>query len=1530
MSITNGLPKQQGLYNPQHEHDACGFGFICNIKGVPSNEIVSQGIEILKNLDHRGGVGDEVNSGDGAGVMLQIPHDFFIGELKKQNIDLPEHQNYGVGQIFLPPHDVDRKEIKRLFEQTLRQHNQRFLAWREVPTDNSSLGKSPLSTEPKLEQIFIAKDPSLTNIQFERKLYIIRKSIEHQIKGSSINNKNFFYIPSLSSRKIVYKGQLATFQILKYFSELNDPLFKSCFAMVHSRFSTNTFPTWGLAQPFRYISHNGEINTLRGNINWMKARYKHFVSDVFSKEELQTLLPIIDEEGSDSAILDNAIELLSLSGRSLPHTMMMLIPEAWEKQKGMSENKKAFYQYHSLFMEPWDGPAAISFTDGHVIGGILDRNGLRPSRYTVLKKDIVIMASEAGVLESVKPEDIISQERLSPGKILLIDFDQGKLISDEEIKNKISNEHPYQDWLKNNHHLSDLAVENKEEQNKKERLSLSYSLDDLSTRQKIFGYTQEDLRVLMSPMMNDGKEPIGSMGTDTPLAILSQKAQVLNDYFHQLFAQVTNPPIDPIREEALMSLITFLGKQKNTLSVNKGNIDKDNHSLHTIELNTPVLSPENFQRLFDFEKHKLKSKTFSISYDFSKHSLENFLSSLHKEIEEAILNEGVVLIILDDSTADKTHLPVPSLLAISSLHYYLIDKGLRFDCSLIIKTGEVREVHHFATLFGYGANAIYPYLAFASIETMQKQKLLSTDKDNDYFVNNFIDAVDKGILKIMSKMGISTLRSYTGAQIFEIIGLGEDLVDKYFTGTASRLGGINIDGLEKEAKQKHSNAFKTSPSEKFLDVKDLDEGGKYSWRQMGEKHLFNPTTIHTLQQACKKGDYALYQKYAEFINKQTEQIYTIRGLLNFKENPSRSIPIEKVESIESIMKRFVTGAMSYGSISWEAHTTLAIAMNRIKGKSNTGEGGEDPIRYQPLENGDSMRSAIKQVASGRFGVTSSYLVNADELQIKIAQGAKPGEGGQLPGHKVDDVIGKVRHSTPGVGLISPPPHHDIYSIEDLAQLIYDLKNSNDKARVSVKLVSEAGVGTIAAGVTKANADCVIIAGFDGGTGASPLTSIKHAGIPWELGVAETHQTLINNNLRTRVALQTDGQIKTGKDVAIATLLGAEEWGVATAALVVEGCIMMRKCHLNTCPVGIATQDPDLRALFTGSADDVVNLFRFLATEMREIMAKLGFRSVNEMVGQTDHLQVREDKSHWKIQSLNLDKLLYSPSKNSPPNNTNEQHCCISQLDNLKNVVDRQWLKENMDKIQKRDKVVIKDKLINIQRTVGTLLSAEITRLNGKELLLEDSVKLELEGNAGQSFAAFATKGMTFEIEGLANDYFGKGLSGAKVILYPQKKSSFKRSKNVIVGNVAFYGATSGEAYINGMGGERFCVRNSGVEVVINSIGIHGCEYMTGGKVIVLGSIGRNFAAGMSGGIAYLYDKDAQAKDNINMEMVGIETPTIEDLKYIQDKVTSFRDYTKCENAKDILVDWDNQNQHFIKIMPHDYKRVLEQRKKVAV
>ena len=1520
MSIANGFPKETaGLYSSQYEHDACGFGFICNMKGKASNEIVSRGIKILENLDHRGGVGDEVNSGDGAGMMLQIPHDFFVEELNKVSVSLPDPEAYGVGQVFLPPLADSCQKIKDLFVETVANQGQKFLTWRHVPTDSSSLGKVPLSTEPRIEQIFIAKDSNLSNVEFERKLYVIRKAIEHQISQSSLVDKDFFYVPSLSSRKIVYKGQLATFQILKYFPELNDPLFKSCFAMVHSRFSTNTFPTWGLAQPFRYIAHNGEINTLRGNINWMKARYKHLACDYFTAAELQILLPIIDEEGSDSAVLDNTIELLSLSGRSLPHTMMMLIPEAWEKQKNMPIQKKAFYQYHSLFMEPWDGPAAISFTDGKVIGGILDRNGLRPSRYTVLKNDLVIMASEAGVLEDIKVEEIISQNRLSPGKILLVDFAQGILISDEEIKEQISSEHSYLDWLKNNKPLKEI-----EENSEKKDIVPDYSLEELTTQQKVFGYTQEDLKTLLAPMMNEGKEPIGSMGTDTPIAVLSQKSQVLNDYFHQLFAQVTNPPIDPIREEALMSLITFLGEQKDILKTDQGNVNKHNKTLSTLQIESPVLNPKDYQKLFNTSAHGLKAKVFSITYDFSKYNLEKAISLLHQQVAEAITREGIVLVILDDSNVDKVHLPIPSLLAVSSLHYYLIQQGLRFNCSLVVKTGEAREVHHFATLVGYGVNAIYPYLAFASIKGMKEKKLLLADRDDDHiFVDNFINAINKGILKIMSKMGISTLRSYTGAQIFEIIGLDEKLVAKYFTGTASRLGGIDIEGLEKEAKQKHLNAFIVSDAEQFLDIKDLDEGGKYAWRQMGEKHLFNPTTIHLLQQSCKKGDYSLYQKYAEFINEQTEQVYTIRGLLDFALDSSLAIDITEVEPIESIMTRFVTGAMSYGSISWEAHTTLAIAMNRIKGKSNTGEGGEDPIRYQPLENGDSRRSAIKQVASGRFGVTSHYLVNADELQIKIAQGAKPGEGGQLPGHKVDEVIGKVRHSTPGVGLISPPPHHDIYSIEDLAQLIYDLKNSNDKARVSVKLVSEVGVGTIAAGVTKANADCVIIAGFDGGTGASPLASIKHAGIPWELGVAETHQTLVKNNLRTRVAVQTDGQIKTGKDMAIATLLGAEEWGVATAALVVEGCIMMRKCHLNTCPVGIATQDPDLRVLFTGSADHVVNLFKFLAMEMREIMAKLGFRTVDEMVGQTQRLKIREDRKHWKVQSLNLDKLLYNPLAEK----IGEQHCCVSQLDNLKNVIDRKWITENLAKIKAGENVIIKDKLINIQRTVGTLLSAEITRFFGVKELSEDTVKLQLQGNVGQSFAAFATRGMRFEVKGLANDYFGKGLSGAKLILYPHQNSLFAKQENVIVGNVAFYGATSGEAYINGTGGDRFCVRNSGVEVVINSIGIHGCEYMTGGRIIVLGVIGRNFAAGMSGGIAYLYDKAGSAKDNINMEMVGIEEPAVEDLNTIQSKVKQFFAYTSCEEAERILADWDNQAQFFIKVIPHDYKRVLEKMKK---
>ena len=1504
-------PKKISLYEPSLEKDACGFGFVCNIKGKPSHSIINDGLTILGRLEHRGGVGECPNSGDGAGMMMQIPHEFFSNELQQQNLQLPKFKEYGVAQIFFPKDTQKITTIKKIIEDALQNYSLKVFHWRVVPTDNSSLGKAPLANEPQIEQLFVIKNQHWDEFELERKLYIIRKIIEHRVANKfqeKLNND--FYICSFSCRKIVYKGQLVTYQIPQYYLDLKNENFKSCFAMVHSRFSTNTFPQWKLAQPFRYLAHNGEINTLSGNKNWLKARYKTFVSDLFSAEELKNILPILEKDISDSGTLDNFVELLTLSGRSLAHTMMMLIPEAWEKQKNMLQQKTDFYRYHSIFLEPWDGPAAISFTDGNVIGGILDRNGLRPSFYSLAKDNTLIMSSESGVLDTPASE-ILFKKRLQPGKILIIDFDRGEIISDDEVKKDLCNQFDYGNWLQ-----SVLKIEEDENSFDHEITLLKDKHKRVNTLQKLFAYSEEDLSLLITPMVKDAKEGIGSMGTDTPLSVLSSKAQILSDYFHQLFAQVTNPPIDPIREESLMNLIVFLGKQQNILQPTK------HHTKNIIQLNTPILSPSIYYQLKKNEQ--LKQSHFSICYEKSL-SLESAVDNLLIEIEQKIKRENLSLIFLNDSKADKNLYVIPALLAVSALHHHLVKKGMRFDVSIILATGEAREVHHFCTLLGYGANAIYPYLVYSSVEIMKEKKLLSSDFPHQEFINNFINAVNKGILKVMSKMGISTVRSYIGSQIFEAVGINQKVIEKYFSGTFSRIGGIGIQEIAQEAKIKYDYAY-NEIKKGYEDSLELEEGGKYSWRHGGETHLLRPDVIHKLQHSCKMNNYQMYREYSESINNQSKQLLTIRGLLDFKE--SDAISLDEVEPIENIMTRFVTGAMSYGSISIEAHTLLAIVMNRIGGKSNTGEGGEDTDRYKPLENGDSKRSAIKQVASGRFGVTNHYLVNADELQIKVAQGAKPGEGGQLPGHKVDEEIARVRHSTPGVGLISPPPHHDIYSIEDLAQLIFDLKNVNDQSEVSVKLVSEVGVGIIAAGVVKANSDRVIIAGFDGGTGASPLTSIKHTGLPWELGLAETHQVLLKNKLRNRAKLQVDGQIRTGKDMAIATLLGAEEWGVSTAALIVEGCIMMRKCHLNTCPVGIATQDKDLRKTFSGEVENVVNLFRFLAMEMREIMAKLGFKTVDEMVGRVDKLKKKES-SHWKAKYLEMEKLLSLQT-----HELEKQYCCMPQFDNLKNAIDYTWVAENLKGMKSKEdmqrEIKIVDNIKNINRSAGTIFSSEVTRIINSQQdksivneLQENKFHFQLKGTAGQSFAAFGVKGITFELEGEANDYFGKGLSGSQLIVYPPKQSFFNPEENIIVGNVAFYGATSGQAYIRGMAGERFCIRNSGVEVVVDSIGIHGCEYMTGGRIIVLDEIGMNFAAGMSGGIAYIYDKKNIAQKNINMEMVGLEKLIESDeIDYVKYKITKHFELTGGQNSKQILSDWKSNIQHFIKVIPHDYKRVL--------
>jgi glutamate synthase (NADPH/NADH) large chain len=1311
---------------------------------------------------------------------------------------------------------------------------------------------------------------------------------------------------SLSQNTIIYKGQLTSHQVREYFPDLSDKRVVSAFGLVHSRFATNTFPSWKLAQPFRYIAHNGEINTLQGNLNWLRSNESSFLSPYFSKEELDMILPIVTAGQSDSACLDNVIELLTLSGRSLPHVMMMLIPEAWDGNDLMDPIKKAFYEYHAAIMEPWDGPASISFTNGKMIGATLDRNGLRPSRYCVTKDDRVIMASETGALP-VDQSTVIEKGRLQPGKMFVVDMEAGRIISDTELKEKICSQQPYGDWLnKYKIRLEELP---------EPRIQFTHlEHDQIFKYQKAFGYSKEDLEQIIIPMALDGKEPIGSMGTDTPLAVLSDQPQHITSYFKQLFAQVTNPPIDPIRERMVMSLATFVGSQGSLLI-------EDPMASHCVALKHPILSNHELEKIRSIDTGVFQAKTLQCYFraDGKAGSLKNGLDRLCRYAVDAV-NDGFEVLVLTDRSIDSEHAAIPSLLACSTVHHHLIKKGLRGKVGIIVEAGDVWEVHHYACLIGFGATAINPYLAMSSIRDMKLSGHIKTDLDDKYLKKNYVKAVNEGLYKVFSKMGISTLQSYQGAQIFEIIGINKEVVNRHFTGATSRIEGMGLDEIAKEILAKHYIAF----PKKTTEIDRLPVGGIYQWKRRGEAHLFNPQTIHALQHATSMGDYASFKKYSKLVNDQADKACTLRSLFDFK--PTRpSISIDEVEPASAIYKRFATGAMSFGSISWEAHTTLAIAMNRLGGKSNTGEGGEDPIRYEKMENGDSMRSAIKQVASARFGVTSQYLTEADEIQIKMAQGAKPGEGGQLPGDKVDDWIGRTRHSTPGVGLISPPPHHDIYSIEDLSQLIFDLKNANRAARINVKLVSKAGVGTIAAGVTKAKADVVLIAGFDGGTGASPLSSIKHTGLPWELGLAETHQTLVKNKLRSRVVVQADGQMKTGRDIAIAALLGAEEWGVATAALVVEGCIMMRKCHMNTCPVGVATQDPELRKRFKGNPDHVVKFFEFITEELREIMAELGFRTVNEMIGQVDALRMRDNINHWKYKNLDLSAVLYK----EPADANDSLYQTEAQDQGLAEVLDWKLLAAAQPAILKKEKVSAAFDIKNTDRTVGTIVSNEITKVHKAAGLPEDTIHFKFNGTAGQSFGAFNTTGVTLELEGDANDYFGKGLSGAQLIVYPDKKATFVPEENILIGNVAFYGATSGTAYIRGKAGERFAVRNSGASVVVEGIGDHGCEYMTGGLAVILGPTGRNFAAGMSGGIAYVYNVQNDFDSLCNKEMVDLDPVGTDDIPELQKMIQAHFDKTGSSVAKFILSDLDNQLKHFIKVFPRDYKKVLQTRKATA-
>jgi glutamate synthase (NADPH) large chain len=1485
----------QGLYDPRFEHDSCGVGFVADLNNVKSHEIVRKGIDILLNLDHRGARGAEEETGDGAGILVQLPHAFFLRESSALGIALPEPGHYAVGQCFLPKDPGAHAGLKAVFERALDELGLDVLAWREVPTDDSTLGATAISGEPAILQPIIGRPVTCrTQDEFERRLFVARKYGTRMVR-ESVTGAERFYVCSMSSRTIVYKGMLTPGQVPAYFPDLSDESFQSALALVHSRFSTNVLPTWPLAHPFRTLAHNGEINTLRGNVNWMRSREAIIESSLFTEDEISKMRPITQEGSSDSGILDNVVEFLLMGGRSLPHVMMMLIPEAWEQDPEIAPERRAFYEYHGSIIEPWDGPASIAFTDGTLIGATLDRNGLRPSRYCLTDDNLLIMASEAGVLP-VPPEKIVRKGRLQPGKMFVASLEEGRIIPDEEIKARVCSAAPYQEWLDG----GKIALAELEPP----RQILQPPTRRVLTRQKAFGYSLEDLRILMAPMAKDGQEPVGSMGNDTPLAVLSEKSRSLFDYFLQLFAQVTNPPIDSIREEMVMSLVSYVGGEGNLLAAGP-------EHARIIELPHPVLTNEDLERLRWVDRQHFQAKTLSTCFLARPGRMQRALDRLRREAEEYVL-DGYEVLVLSDRPVDSDHAAIPALLAVSTVHHHLIRKGLRSRCGLIVETGEAREVHHFACLLGFGASAVNPYLAFETIEDMRLRGLLPADLDEAEAREHYLKAVAKGLLKTMSKMGISTMSSYIGAQIFEAVGLSDAVVEEHFPGTVSRIGGIDVATIEHETLMRHQAAY--------IDIEDdtdLELGGQYQWRLRGERHLHDPESIQKLQHAVRTNDYELYREYARHIDDNPDAPVTLRNLLEFADLDP--VPIEEVEPASSIVKRFATGAMSFGSISWEAHTTLAIAMNRLGARSNTGEGGEDPSRFASLPNGDSMRSAIKQVASGRFGVTSNYLVNADELQIKMAQGAKPGEGGQIPGHKVDERIARTRYSTPWVALISPPPHHDIYSIEDLAQLIYDLKNANPRARISVKLVAEVGVGTIAAGVAKARADVILISGSEGGTGASPLSSIMHAGLPWELGLAEAHQVLMRNDLRDRVVLQTDGMLRTGRDVAVATLLGAEEWGVATGALIAMGCIMMRKCHLNTCPVGVATQDEELRRLFTGDPDHVVNYFRFIAEDLREHMARLGFRSVEEMVGRPDKLAPRRDVRHFKARQLDLSRLL-QPMAASDRCGT---FCCVPQDHGLARALDNELVRLAAPALERGERVEASFEIRNVHRTVGTILGQEITRRTGEAGLPEDTIRLRAKGSAGQSFMAFAPRGLTIELEGEANDYFCKGLSGGTAVLYPPRGSTFDPNENVICGNVSFYGATSGKAFILGPAGERFCVRNSGAEVVVEGVGDHGCEYMTGGRAVILGPVGRNFAAGMSGGIAYLWDQEQRSRPRVNLDMVDLED--LVDPQEIADLRTLIEEHARATGsarARRILDTWEAQVPVFVKVMPRDYKRAL--------
>ncbi len=1524
-------PNKQGLYDPKNEHDSCGVGFVANIHGKKSHQIVKQGLEILTNLTHRGATGYDPKLGDGAGLLMQMPHAFMQSEAKKLNIDLPAEGHYAVGMLFLPQATKARQACESIITKIIQEEAQIELGWRDVPVDNTDIAQAAKDVEPVIRQVIIGRNDDLeTQNAFERKLFVIRKRIENTIAALELDDPAKFYVSSMSSRTIVYKGMLLACEVGIYFKDLVDESMVSALALVHQRFSTNTFPAWDLAHPYRMIAHNGEINTVRGNINWVNARHEKMKS-LLMGDDIEKLWPLIDETQSDSASFDNCLELLVAGGYSLPHAMMMLIPEAWAGNPLMNEERKAFYEYHAALMEPWDGPAAVAFTDGQMIGATLDRNGLRPARYLMTDDGVVMMASEMGVLKFPE-EKIVKKWRLEPGKMLLLDLQEGRVIDDEEIKKLLSSQKPYAKWIKQSRYfLGDLkAVEGE--------LKLNESL--LDTQQN-FGFTQEDINFILKPMIEDGQEAAGSMGNDAALPVLSNRPKLIYNYFKQLFAQVTNPPIDPIREEIVMSLVTFIGPRPNLLG-----IDEVNPPMR-LEASQPVLSVEELEQLKQIDKltnDQFKSividTTFTVTHDEKPGTrMQKALDYLCEQANKAV-KDGYNIIILSDRNASKDRQAIPALLACSATHQFLVKAGNRTNTGLVVDTGSAREVHHFALLAGYGAEAVCPWLTFETIKSISTDFMGAQEK--------FVKAISKGLYKVMSKMGISTYQSYCGAQIFEAVGLNHAFVEKYFTGTATNIEGIGIDEVAEEINRMHQSAFGDDP----VLLNALDAGGEYAFRIRGEEHMWNPESIAKLQHASRANHYQTYKEYAELINNQAHRHKTLRGLFSFKK--TNAIPLDQVEPASEIVKRFATGAMSLGSISTEAHTTLAIAMNRIGGKSNTGEGGEDTKRFIPitkdtsiadhlgqdiiesnfdLKAGDSMRSKIKQVASGRFGVTAAYLCAADQIQIKMAQGAKPGEGGQLPGHKVSPYIAKLRFSVPGVGLISPPPHHDIYSIEDLAQLIHDLKNANPNADISVKLVSETGVGTVAAGVAKAKSDHIVIAGHDGGTGASPISSIKHAGTPWEIGLAETQQTLVLNRLRGRVVLQVDGQMKTGRDVVIGAMLGADEFGFATAPLVVEGCIMMRKCHLNTCPVGVATQDPELRKRFKGQPDHVVNFFFFIAEEARELMASLGIAKFDDLIGRSDLLDMQKGIDHWKIHGLNFSRIFFQPDV---PKEVARFHA-ETQDHGLDKALDHELINKAIKAIETRQSIEFDIPITNTNRTVGTLISHEVAKRYGNEGLAEDSIKVNLAGTAGQSFGAFLARGITFNLHGEGNDYVGKGLSGGKIIIRPPKHFKGIDGQNIIVGNTVMYGATAGETYFRGVGGERFCVRNSGAHAVIEGVGNHGCEYMTGGTVVVLGSTGQNFAAGMSGGVAYIYDPESKFKHYCNMSMVDLEKLEKENVQpkgprhldmadevILKNLVENHERYTQSPIAKSILEDWENQLNYFVKVMPHEYRRALNE------